>query len=101
MKAVVLPRAQGKTQRMLDWMIRGKDRVLIVMSVRERNRLRELFKELPEEAGRIVAFDEVLRGSLRGRFAAPIFGIDEVEFVLEQLVRGPVEVISFSGEVES
>jgi len=101
MKAIVLPRQGGKTQRLLRWLILDERRILIVMSMRERDRLLRLFVDLPKLGRRIVTLDMILRGATRGMWPDPIYGIDEVDQVLAQLLRGPVEVVSFSGEVET
>jgi hypothetical protein len=71
--------------------------------VRERERLIRLFTqkgEKPDEITRIVAISEVLGGGTRGRWREPIFGIDELDHVLPQIFFGPIDVVSFSGEVE-
>ncbi len=118
MRAVVLPRQGGKTARLLRWLVLDKRHVLIVMSMRERDRLVRLFigqwtaeqkpvsptdpkpLPLPDDARRIVTLDEILRGATRGMWPDPVYGIDELDQVLAGMLRGPVEIVSFSGEVE-
>lgn len=93
----------GKTERMLKWLVSDQRHVLIVHSVRERERLIHLFTqkgERPDEINRIIAMSQVLNGGTRGRWQEPIYGIDELEHVLPQIFLGPVAVVSFSGEVE-
>jgi|SRR5579864_2760171 len=102
MKAIVLPRRGGKTVRMLRWLFSDDRRVLIVHSARERDRLFNLLN-LSGGGGvgkRIITLGDVTSGLTRGRWREPVYGIDELDLVLRQLLLGPVEVISFSGELE-
>lgn len=102
--AVVLPRTKGKTAWMLSWLVTDRRHVLVVMSARERDRLIKLFTregERPDEVNRIVAISEVLNGSTRGRWAEPIYGIDELDQVLARIFVGGVEIVSFTGVVAS
>jgi hypothetical protein len=100
MRAVVLPRMGGKTERMLQWLVSDQRNVLIVYSDRERQRLVRLFTqrgEYPSEIDRIVAISTILRGATRGKWREPVYGIDELDLVLAQVVSGPVEIVSFTG----
>lgn len=102
MKAIVLPRAAGKTARMLSWLVADRDHVLVVFSARERDRLRQLLEKenAPEDkAMRVVALSELLAGAHRGRWKAPIYGVDELDQVLRQLLGGPVALVTFTGEL--
>lgn len=102
MRAIVLARAQGKTARMLGWLILDPQRVLVVMSTREQDRLVRTFAgSAPEVTARIVTIHDVLLGRTQGRWESPVFGIDELDQVLAAIFYGPVEVVAFSGEVES
>jgi hypothetical protein len=104
MKAIVLPRAAGKTQRMLNWLVINKKHVLVVMSVRERDRLANLLAKEgadQEEINRIIAISEILNGATRGRWHGAIYGVDELDGVLQTLFSGPVEVVAFTGAIES
>ena len=104
MRAIVLPRRGGKTARMLNWLVSDSRRVLIVFSARERDRLIWLFTrkgEKPDEINRIVAVSEVLRGMTRGRWTEPVYGIDELDQVLVSILGAPVEVVSFTGMLDS
>lgn len=111
MKAIVLPRAVGKTTRMLTWLRENPDNVLVVFSERERERLvRTLYQEDLDLYGQVEPKKWVSRvrhvnGIIDGLFRGlsprnPIYGIDELDQVLFSILHGGVEVVSFTGEVE-
>lgn len=106
MKAIVSAPGKGKTTKLMAWLMESPEHVLIVFSAQEKERiLKEFGKEelsqniVPEWASRVVTTFEIDQN--KGHYTGKeIFAIDNVDMLLSRLLRRPVQIVSFTGEVE-
>lgn len=99
---VILPRAGGKTTRMLEWMRAappGEHRVLVCIDQMEADRLRRENPDLEDwqfKSVGLVKRDLWGSGSLLGRDRI-VLGVDNLDLVLAQLLRWPVGMVTWNG----
>jgi hypothetical protein len=88
-------RRTGKTTFLLSWLERESNRILIVHSAQERDRL---LKEYPHiGANQIVTANHVIEGKIRGRHPLPELAIDNLDLILPFIFGGSIGPITMTG----
>lgn len=88
-------RNTGKTTMLVSWLERETNRILIVHSAQERDRL---LKDYPHiSANQIVTAQQVLNGGIRGRYPRPELGIDNLDLILPYIFGGSIGPITMTG----
>lgn len=85
------PRGAGKTTRMMDWLAGDFRRLLIVITHREELRLK---REYPNLKNQIIDWESYRSAYPNGHFKE--VGIDNLEMVIQSMVREPIKKISIS-----
>lgn len=101
---IIEPRQGGKTTRMLQWMREApqdEHRVIVCATQREAMRL---LRENPDlESWQFVSLDEVKdrdsgawSGVLYGRGGRIVLGLDNLDLMLSDLIKWPVDAVSLT-----
>lgn len=89
-------RNTGKTTMLVSWLSRESNRILIVHSAQERDRL---LKKYPHISGhRIVTAQHALDGRIRGLYPHPELAIDNLDLILPYIFGGSIGPITMTGE---
>ena len=100
MRIIVTGRAAGKTFKMMEWLSQDKNRVGVVFSEAERDRLYELYKGSIEK-GQLQTLYGIRAGALRGRHLDGI-AVDNLELMISELFdRQRVSMITMTGQAET
>jgi len=100
MRWIARPRQTGKTTALIEWAqqekLGGPPRYIVVATQQEANRV---FNQSRDENGNQtirlpITFDEVVRyGGYPARFA-----IDNIDLILQWLVRGSIEMVTYTDD---
>lgn len=91
-------RGTGKTTFLLSWLERESNRILIVHSAQERDRLLKLIENHPRiSVDQIVTANHVLEGRIRGKYPRPELAIDNLDLILPFIFGGSIGPITMTG----
>ncbi len=93
MKIDYSPRASGKTTRMIEWLQRDRNRVMITISRSEVRRLQSLYPDVEKQ---IVSWEDFQHRHHAADMSITEVGVDNVDIILQQSLRLPVKVISMT-----
>lgn len=100
MKFDIGDRRSGKTTRMIQWLLNGREgerRLLVVHSAQEVERLQRMLKDMGIERDNIEIINVNDLRNLRGK--SVIVGVDNLELILSQLIPAPITRVTASGEL--
>lgn len=89
-------RNTGKTTFLVGWLERESNRILIVHSAQERDRLLSEYTHIGAE--QIVTAQHAIEGRIRGRHPRPELAIDNLDLILPYLFGGSIGPITMTGE---
>lgn len=98
MRFIVGGRGGGKTYDAIRWLKADENRVLVVASHQHRISKCEQYGE--ELWDRIWTVEEVVSGRARGMLHRPVWGVDDLDMVLPQLLGGAVDLVTGTGGVK-
>ncbi len=96
MKLDYSPRASGKTTRLIEWLSKKPDRLLITFSHAEENRLKRLY---PELSTRIVDWRSYQQSHMHGSPMKEV-SIDNADIILQEQFRQKISRISISDDLD-
>ena len=88
-------RQTGKTTMLISWLERETNRILIVHSAQERDRLLTDYPHI--SANQIVTAHHALEGKIRGRHPYPELAIDNLDLILPFIFGGSIGPITMTG----
>lgn len=98
MKIIEGGRGTGRTTQLVLWVRRFPNRVLVVHSETERDRiLKDYFNTNKDQ---VITIQAVLDGRLRGRNPRPILGVDNLDLILPYVLGNAVGPVMMTREVE-
>lgn len=95
MQVISRSRGQGKTTDLVKFVKENDKALLVVYSQRERNRIAA---EHRLDDNRILTFDDVLTGHRLAGRADYVLVLDNVDMLLNRIIRGPIAIVSISEE---
>jgi len=99
-RIIVTDRMTGKTYKMMMWLAADKNRVGVVHSEAERDRLYHLYEGTIKK-GQLITLSGIKAGALRGRHLDGI-AVDNLDLMLSDLFdRQRVSMITMTGQAET
>lgn len=96
MKIVLLPRSAGKTTKMMEWLTRKQNRILIVFSLIEKDRITRLYGLDEKVAERIMTFHEYMKKPKSKELRESELGIDNADMVFQSFFESRIDAISIT-----
>lgn len=97
MKTITISnRGAGKTTRMVEWLKDNPTRILITFNNKEAERIRQQFNLEPQDANRVLGWQDYLDRKGMGKLRYANIGIDNADMILQNMVYDPIENISLS-----
>lgn len=98
LQVISIPRKWGKTMMMVDWLIEHENAILLVMNHQERDRIIQQYVLDDTVSNRVVVFSPHDLQGARGRVRLPVYGIDNLDIILTNMIGGQIGPVTITGQ---